>query len=53
MVTLQIHDMLPKTFFHAVSGDAQIKKVRVQVLDRGIYLKSTLLNKSASSSLGH
>ena len=37
--------------FHAASGAAQIKKVRVQVLGRG--LKNIFLNGPASSRLGH
>ena len=41
------------TLFHAASDIAQIKKVRVQVLSRGICSKSTFLNESALSRLGH
>ena len=34
-------------FFHAASGNIQIKKVCIKVLGRGIYLKNTFLNESA------
>ena len=45
--------MLPGTFFHAASGIAQIKKIRVQIFGSGICSKSTFLNESASLRLGH
>ena len=45
--------MSPRTYFHAASGVAQIKKVHVQVLDRGICSKSTFLSESASSRLSY
>ena len=49
--TLQFHEMLPRKFFHPASGVAQIKKVRVEVLGRGICSKSTFLIYSASLRL--
>ena len=53
MITLQIHDMLLRTFYYAALGISQIKKVCFQVLSRGIYSKNTFLNESASSKIGH
>ena len=52
MITLQIHDMLLRTFYYAALGISQIKKVCFQVLSRGIYSKNTFLNESASK-IGH
>ena len=46
-------EMTFKTLSYVASGIAQSKKVRLQVLGRGICSKSLLLNKSASSRLGH
>ena len=40
MVALQNHNILLRTFFRAALSDAQIKKIRVQMLSRDICLKS-------------
>ena len=52
-VTMQKNDMLPSTFFHTASSIMQIKKVHIRLFAKGICLKSTFLNKSALSRLGH
>ena len=44
--------MSSRKYFYAALGVTQIKKVRVQVLGRGICSKSTFVNESASSRLG-